>query len=108
MGGRVHTTLASVGLGLFVGVQKIFTADAGLTTEVAQGRGFYPGMIGHGQGSAGAVGILPDHRNMFPLTTLALGASTGNFGMAQITASATNASKAGSSDSNASRPNVSM
>ena len=66
-----------------------------------------------------AIGILPDHGYMLTFAddfkakrtqdgqNFRLGSINGEFGMAQTNASATNASKAGSSDSKDSRPNVS-
>ena len=86
---RGHT-----GLRILIRPKKIFTTDAGLMANGAQGRSINSRMIGHRERGAGAVFILAHHRNVFRSRTisnpkarnavkaLALGASTGNFGMA--------------------------
>ena len=53
---------------ILVGSEEILTADAGLPADRAEGRAVDAWMIGHGERRASAIGVLAQHRYVFPLT----------------------------------------
>jgi len=64
--GRVLVTTFD-GSGRFIGFQKIFTRNAGLTANGPQRGAFKVPVIGQRQRRAGAIGILAKHGNVFAL-----------------------------------------
>src|SRR2546427_6466727 len=48
-----------------VSLEKLGSRNGGLSTNRSQGRAFEFGMVGHGERRLRAVGILPDHGDMF-------------------------------------------
>src|SRR5260370_14817442 len=63
----VFTATLSPCSGLLIGVQEVLTGNSDLRTDRPERGTFDPSVVGHGQGSLGAVGIIAHHRDVLML-----------------------------------------